>query len=436
MRVSIFGLGYVGAVCTACLAKVGHDIIGVDVVTDKVKMIQQGISPIVEPGLGDLLAKGVAAGKIKATTSVTEAINETDLSFVAVPTPSLPNGSLDLTYIEKSCRQIGEAIRDKKSFHTIVIRSTVLPGSVRGTVLPVLEQATGKKAGEGFGLAVNPEFLRESSAINDFNNPAMTVVGCLDDVSAEQLKELYSHLDAPLFIKTIEVAEMVKYTCNAWHAVKVAFSNEIGTIAKACNVDGREVMDIFCTDTKLNISSYYMRPGFAFGGSCLPKDVRALTHRASQLDIKHPLLSSVMESNSNHVENSFKLIENSGKRKVGFLGISFKAGTDDLREAPQVTLVERLLGKGYEIRVYDPNVSYAKVHGANKEYIEQRIPHITSLLHDDLDTVINDSDFIVIGNGNPEFSSVFEKIHDQHHVLDLNGFMHHKSTGNVQGICW
>jgi len=436
MQVSIFGIGYVGAVSIACFAKFGHNVVGVDVVEDKVKMINRGISPIVEPGLGELLSEGVQAGRISATTSVTEAIQQTDISFVAVPTPSLPNGDLNLEYIKIVCHEIGKAIKEKGQHHTVVIRSTVLPGSVRGTVLPVLEESTGKQAGVGFGLAVNPEFLRESSAIDDFNNPSMTVVGCLDDISAAQLKELYIDLDAPMFVKTIEEAEMVKYTCNAWHAVKVAFANEIGTIAKASNVDGREVMDVFCADTKLNISSYYMRPGFAFGGSCLPKDVRALTYRASKLDVKHPLLASVMESNSNHVHNSFKLIEKSGKRKVGFLGLSFKAGTDDLREAPQVELVEKLIGKGFDLKIYDSNVSYAKVHGSNKDYIENHIPHISSLLHDNMDDVIDMSDFIVIGNGDPEFSTVLDKVDDRHHVLDLNGFMNEKSFGNTQGICW
>ncbi len=436
MEVSIFGLGYVGAVCTACLAQAGHRIIGVDVVESKVEMINKGLSPIVEPGLGDLLSEGVRSGRISATTSVAEAIQQSEISFVSVPTPSLANGALNVDYIKDVCIQIGEVIKEQGKHHTVVIRSTVLPGTVKETVLPLLERTTGMRAGIDFGLAVNPEFLRESSAIDDFNNPSMTVVGCLDDVSAGQLKKLYRHLNAPLFIQTIEVAEMVKYTCNAWHAVKVAFSNEIGAIAKASGVDGREVMDVFCADTKLNISSYYMRPGFAFGGSCLPKDVRALTYRASQLDVKHPLLASVMESNQNHVQNSFKLIERSGKRKIGFLGLSFKAGTDDLREAPQVELVEKLLGKGYEIKVYDSNVSYAKVHGSNKSYIEQRIPHIASLLHDDMDTVINTSEFIVLGNGNQKFSNVLEKVGKRHHVLDLHGFMHSKSSGNLQGICW
>jgi GDP-mannose 6-dehydrogenase len=435
MRVSVFGLGYVGSVCTACLADFGHQVIGVDVVRDKIEMINNGIAPVVEPDLDALLTKGVKRGLISATMSVDKAVSHTDISLVTVPTPSLPNGALNMAYIERSCGEIGEAIKKKNRHHTVVIRSTVLPGSLRNTVIPVLEKSTGKKAGIGFGLAVNPEFLRESTAITDFKNPSMTVIGCLDEISAEQLKELYSKLNAPLFVTSLEVAELVKYACNSWHAVKIAFANEIGSIAKACNIDGREVMEIFCNDTRLNISSYYLRPGFAFGGSCLPKDIRALTYLATRMDVKHPLLSSVMPSNENHIQNSFRLIEKTGKRKIGFLGLSFKADTDDLREAPQVELIEKLLGKGYKIMVYDANINYARVHGSNKEYIEKRIPHIASLLKDDMDTVIYASDLIVIANGNREFASVFDKIND-HHVLDLNGFMRGKSSGNIQGICW
>ncbi|MCM2681229.1 nucleotide sugar dehydrogenase [Echinimonas agarilytica] len=436
MRVSIFGMGYVGAVCTACLANRGHKVIGVDVVESKVDMINAGKSPIVEPGLGELLTAGVESGAIEATTDAMRAVAETDISFVAVPTPSQPNGNLNLEYIRLVCKDIGEAIKAKGTHHTVVIRSTVLPGSVMGVVRPVLEDYTGMRAGIDFGLAVNPEFLRESTAIDDYDHPPMTVVGCLDDVSAAQLTELYSDLDAPMFIKNIETAEMVKYTCNVWHAVKVSFANEIGSIAKASGVDGREVMDIVCTDTKLNISSYYMRPGFAFGGSCLPKDVRALSYRASQLDVKTPLLGSVMVSNENHVRNAYKLIERSGRKKVGLLGLSFKAGTDDLREAPQVELAEMLLGKGYDLKIFDANVSYAKVHGANKEHIEKKIPHISSLLHTDIKEVIDNSDFIVLGNGDKAFSEVLASINGDHEVLDLTGFMNEKSIGNKQGICW
>ncbi len=436
MKISVFGIGYVGAVCTACFADRGHHVVGIDTSLNKVNMIAQGKSPIVEPGLEELIAKGVAKGNISATASAKEGVCNSDISFVAVPTPSRPNGDLNLDYVEVVCRQIGEAMKEKQQFHTIVIRSTVLPGSVMKTVLPALEESSGMKAGKDFGLAVNPEFLRESTAIKDFNFPAMTVVGCYDKVSAEQLRELYSDLEAPLFITSIETAEMVKYTCNAWHAVKVSFANEIGSIAKASGVDGREVMDIFCTDKKLNISNYYMKPGFAFGGSCLPKDVRALSYRASSLNVKHPLISSVMESNENHIKNSFNIIQKTGKRKVGFLGLSFKAGTDDLREAPQVELIERLLGKGYQIMVYDANVSYAKVHGANKEYIESRIPHISSLLHSSIDEVIDESDFIVLGNGDQEFSDIFGRLNENQQLLDLNGFMNHKSNEQFQGICW
>ncbi len=436
MRISIFGMGYVGAVCAGCLAKRGNHIIGVDVVNEKVEMINQGTAPVVEPGLDTLLSEGVNTGHIIATNSASEAVAQSEISFVAVPTPSQPNGNLNLDYIRTVCQEIGEAIKTKDQYHIVVIRSTVLPGSVMDVVKPVLEASTGKRAGIDFGLAVNPEFLRESSAIEDYDHPPMTVIGCLDNHSAEKLRNLYRDLNAPIFITSIDVAEMVKYTCNAWHAVKVAFSNEIGSIAKASGIDGREVMDIVCADKKLNISSYYMRPGFAFGGSCLPKDVRALDYRATQLDVKHPLLASVLESNENHVKNAYNLIEKSGRRNIGILGLSFKAGTDDLREAPQVNLTEMLLGKGYQLKIYDANVSYAKVYGANKEYIEKRIPHISSLLHHDIDHVIEESDFIVIGNGDQEFSQVFNKIQDKQHLLDLSGMMSEKSIGNREGICW
>jgi GDP-mannose 6-dehydrogenase len=436
MQISIFGMGYVGAVCTACLADRGHSIVGVDVIKEKTDMIAQGKAPMVEPGLEDMLAKNVLNRRITATSSANTAIQQTELSFVCVPTPSLPNGNLDLRYIEAVCTEIGQAIKVKGSHHTVVIRSTVLPGTVLGVVLPLLEQTTGGRAGIDFGLAVNPEFLRESTAIKDYNHPPMTVIGCLDEISARQLTELYSDLDAPLFVKSIEVAELVKYTCNAWHAVKVSFANEIGSIAKASSVDGREVMDIVCADTKLNISKYYLRPGFAFGGSCLPKDVRALSYRASQLDVKHPLLGSVMASNENHVRNAYRLIEKSGKRRIGFLGLSFKAGTDDLREAPQVELIEMLIGKGYQVMIYDATVCYSKVHGANRQYIETKIPHVASLLHENMGEVIEFAEYIVIGNGDREFSVVLDKIKDSHHLLDLNGFMPDKSCGNKEGICW
>ncbi len=436
MRVSIFGMGYVGTVCTACLANRGHQVIGVDVVQEKVDMINQGQSPLVEPGLEELLVKGLNNSKISATTSAIEAVMETDISFISVPTPSKPNGDLNLEYVNIVCKQIAEAIKLKGKHHTVVIRSTVLPGSVMGEIRTTLEETSGLEAGVGFGLAVNPEFLREGTALYDYDHPPMTVMGCLDKTSAEQLTELYSDIDAPLFVETIETAEMIKYTCNVWHAVKVAFANEIGSIAKASGVDGRKVMEIFCADKKLNISPYYMKPGFAFGGSCLPKDVRALSFRASQLDVKHPLLTSIMESNECHVNNAFKIIEQTGKRKVALYGLSFKPDTDDLRESPQVKLAEMLLGKGYQLRIYDENVSYARVHGANKDYIEHKIPHLSSLLQENKEDVLVDSELIILANGCKSFDTLLDQISDEQVLIDITGFMKEKSLGNKQGICW
>ncbi|MFJ4068084.1 nucleotide sugar dehydrogenase [Pseudomonas sp. NPDC089996] len=435
MNISIFGLGYVGAVCAGCLSARGHHVLGVDISPAKIELINQGKSPIVEPGLEQLLQEGVSKGRLRGTTDVQAAILASDLSLLCVGTPSKKNGDLDLVYMEAVCQQIGTALRDKGSRHTVVVRSTVLPGTVKNVVVPILEQYSGKQAGVDFGVAVNPEFLRESTAIQDYDFPAMTVIGELDSQSGDLLASLYSELDAPVIRKTIEVAEMIKYTCNVWHATKVTFANEIGNIAKAAGVDGREVMDVVCQDHKLNLSRYYLRPGFAFGGSCLPKDVRALTYRASSLDVNAPLLDSLMASNASQVQNAFDLIEREGKRKIALLGLAFKAGTDDLRESPLVELAERLIGKGYQLHIFDENVEYARVHGANKEYIEAKIPHVSSLLHSDLQQVIDDAEVIILGNNDPRFASALQTGHDKQ-VIDLVGFMPGLSDNRSQGICW
>ena len=436
MHISIFGLGYVGAVCTAALASRGHKVIGVDVSNEKIALINQGKSPIVEPGLEELLADGVAKGLIRGTTDVMEAMEESAISMICVGTPSKRNGDLELNYIESVCRDIGLALRNKSARHTIVVRSTVLPGTVMNIVKPILEDCSGKQAGVDFGLATNPEFLRESTAIKDYDYPPMTVIGELDPQSGNILEEIYQDLPAPIIRKPIEVAEMIKYSCNVWHATKVSFANEIGNIAKALGVDGRDVMDVVCQDNKLNISKYYMRPGFAFGGSCLPKDVRALTYRAAQMDVKHPLLSSIMESNAYQVNRAYNLINSYGKRKVLMLGLSFKAGTDDLRESPLVELAETLIGKGYQLQIFDRNVEYARMHGANKEYINHHIPHVSSLLTANLDQAIEQADIVVIGNSDDIFQEVLTRIPTQKNVLDLVGFMSSKSTANLEGICW
>ncbi|MDD2045992.1 nucleotide sugar dehydrogenase [Pseudomonas putida] len=435
MNISIFGLGYVGAVCAGCLSARGHQVLGVDISQDKVDMINQGKSPIVEPGLEQLLLDGVNQGRLRGTTDVQAAVLATEMSLLCVGTPSKKNGDLDLVYMEAVCREIGMALRDKGSRHTIVVRSTVLPGTAKNVVIPLLEKASGKRAGVDFGVAVNPEFLRESTAIQDYDFPAMTVIGELDQHSGDLLESLYKGLDAPVIRKSIEVAEMIKYTCNVWHATKVSFANEIGNIAKASGVDGREVMDVVCQDYKLNLSRYYLRPGFAFGGSCLPKDVRALTYRAGQLDVEHPLLASIMDSNRNQVRNAFELIVRQDKRRIGLLGLSFKSGTDDLRESPLVELAEMLIGKGYELSIYDANVEYARVFGANREYIESKIPHVSSLLCSDLSQVINGADVIVLGNNDDRFAQALD-VADGKQVIDLVGFMPHGSNSSQQGICW
>lgn len=436
MQVSIFGMGYVGAVCAACLSDRGHHVIGVDISQDKVDLINSGKSPIVEPGLGELLANGIRSGRLRATTDTAEAIEKSQLSMICVGTPSKKSGDLDLTYIEAVCREIGAVLKTKRERHTVVVRSTVLPGTVQSVVVPILEAASGKRAGIDFGVAVNPEFLRESTAIKDYNEPPMTVIGEWDAASGNLLALLYAELDAPIIRKPIEVAEMVKYSCTVWHATKVAFANEIGNIAKALGVDGRQVMDVVCQDTKLNLSNYYMRPGFAFGGSCLPKDVRALTYRATQLDARIPLISSLLTSNQAQVRKAFDLVESFGERRVGMLGLSFKAKTDDLRESPLVELAEMLIGKGYELSIYDQNIEYARVHGANRIYINEKIPHISSLLKADMHEVIDASDVLVLGLRDKDFEKALNGSRNGRKVVDLVGFMPHVSNPETQGICW
>ncbi len=436
MDISIFGLGYVGTVCGVCLAKNGHNIVGVDVSDHKIQLINDGLPPIVEAGLTELIQQVVQEKKLSASKDHRSAVLDSDISIVCVGTPSRSDGSLDTQYLEQVCDQIGKALKDKDDYHLVVIRSTVLPGTVMGELLPILESASGKKVGVDFGLAMNPEFLRESTAIEDFYDPEMTVIGEFDKRSGDILESIYEGIDSPVMRNTIEIAEMIKYTCNVWHATKVAFGNEIGSISKEIGIDGREVMDIVCKDKKLNISSYYMRPGFAFGGSCLPKDVRALTHLGRQLGVKTPVISNLMHSNESHVDNGFKIVSAAGKKKIGFLGISFKAGTDDLRESPLVELVERLHGKGYEVKIYDKNVDYARLHGANKDYIENVIPHVAGLLEQDIEQVIDHAEVIVVGNSSEEFSNVVERANGSKVLVDLVGFMDKVSCEQHHGICW
>jgi GDP-mannose 6-dehydrogenase len=438
MKVSVFGLGYVGCVSATALAADGHEVVGVDVNSGKVGMVNAGKSPIVEPGLEELLGKAVADGRLRAVTDTADAIRSTEVSLICVGTPSHRNGSLDLTYLERVSQQIGAALKDKQDYHVVVVRSTVLPGTTHELVIPTLERESGKKYGDGFGVSVNPEFLREGTALKDFRKPPLTLVGHNHAADASGTIALYQSIDAPLVSTSIRVAEMMKYTSNVWHALKVCFANEIGTICKQLGLDSHEVMDVFCRDQKLNLSPYYLKPGFAFGGSCLPKDLRALQHRAKEVDIDLPLIQSILPSNQLQIQNAIQQIMDTGKKRIGLLGFSFKAGTDDLRESPIVILAEALLGKGRKLRIYDRNVSMARLVGANKEYIERQIPHLSSLLCEDIEDVTQHSEVVVVGTKSPEFVDAVKQCRPGQIVIDLVGLPLGGSElqAEYRGICW
>jgi GDP-mannose 6-dehydrogenase len=436
VKLSMFGLGYVGCVAAACLAEAGHDVTGVDVNPTKVEIINSGKSPIIEDGIGELIAKVVASGRLSATTDSARAIRESDISLVCVGTPSNQNGSLHLRHVEQVCSEIGAALKHKEERHIIVIRSTMLPGTVENTVVPVLEEKSGKKAVRDFGICINPEFLREGSSLKDYHAPPFTLIGADDEVTTSAVRNLYADIKAPVFVTSLKTAEMVKYVCNCFHALKVTFANEVGNICKALQIDSHEVMQVFCQDTKLNLSPYYLKPGFAFGGSCLPKDLRAINYKAKELDVEVPVLSAILPSNRLQIERAVEMVVRSGKKRVGVLGFSFKAGTDDLRESPIVTLIETLIGKGFELAIYDRHVSVAKLVGANKEYIEREIPHISKLMRSDIDGVLHDSDIVIIGNQAEEFRSVAERLRKDQQLIDLVRLYDQTSNDNYQGICW
>ncbi len=437
MRLSIFGIGYVGCVSAACFARAGHQVIGVDVNPTKVDIINAGRSPIVETGIDELISEMVAAGRLRAMTCSCEAIKNSDVSLVCVGTPSRANGSLELDHIRKVCEEIGAALKNKAERHTIVIRSTMLPGTIETLVVPTLEQSSGKKVGADFGVCINPEFLREGSSIKDFYAPPFTLIGADDEETAAIVRSLYKNIEAPLFVTGVKTAEMVKYACNCFHALKVSFANEIGNICKAAGIDSHEVMNVFSQDTKLNLSPYYLTPGFAFGGSCLPKDLRAINYKAKQLDVEVPVLSAILPSNRMQIERAVQMVLNTGKKRVGVLGFSFKAGTDDLRESPMVTLIETLIGKGLQLSIYDRDVSLAKLFGANKQYIEREIPHISQLMRGSVQEVIDDAEVLVVGNKAEEFSHIQRQLKPGQVVLDLVRILKDAtSNGSYQGICW
>jgi GDP-mannose 6-dehydrogenase len=436
--ISIFGLGYVGTVSAACLAKSGLRVVGVDVNQLKVDIINEGRSPIIEAGIGELVQGAVAAGALRATTDPVEAVGQSEISLVCVGTPSNANGSLDLRYVERAVASIGEALAATEGRHVVVIRSTMLPGSTEETIIPALERASGRTVGTDLAVAYNPEFLREGSSVRDFRDPPYTIVAATDEQAAAQVAALYRGVSAPTHVVGFRVAEMLKYANNAFHALKVVFANEIGVLCKRQGIDGHELMALFCEDHRLNISSAYLKPGFAFGGSCLPKDLRALLHRSHALDLDPPLLGAILPSNRRHLDLAYEMIAETGCRRVGVLGFSFKAGTDDLRESPLVDLIERLIGRGYHVSVYDENVSLSNLHGANREYIEREIPHIASLMADSIEDVMERSEVIVIGNADPGFAEALRSLDRGQKVIDLVGVGASSSDapGRYQGISW
>lgn len=440
MNLSVVGLGYVGCVSAACFAEMGHRVIGIDKNTAKIRLIAQGISPIVEDRLSDILAEQVLSGRLTVTTELTHAVQQSDILFIAVGTPSHTDGSLNFCQVEGVCREIGAALRLKNGYTSVVLRSTVLPGLAETVVIPCLEKYAGAEVGDGFGFALNPEFLREGSAVSDFYNPPKTVIGQVDELTGNRLQEIYSSLSAPIFRIGLAESSMIKYTDNAFHALKVVFANEIGRLCKKFNIDSRVVMDVFCRDTKLNLSPIYLKPGFAFGGSCLPKDLRAITHHARQADVKVPLLESALTSNLEHIQFAADMVKKDPRTCIGILGISFKEGTDDLRESPVIDLAERLLREGYSLSIYDENVLRARKRGANIDYLQQHTPYLDNLLADSVEEVLKKSHVVLIGNRNRAHRVVLREHSRDHHIIDLSGLENEgrytAAEAHYEGLCW
>jgi GDP-mannose 6-dehydrogenase len=440
MKIAVFGLGYVGTVSSACFARDGHKVIGVDIQPEKVQSMQQGYSTIIEPGLDELIKSSRSTGNLEATSDAYYAIAEADVALICVGTPSLENGSLNLSYVERVCGEIGKAIKIKSGYTIVVIRSTILPGVAQNRLIPIIEEESGKQCCRDFGFCVNPEFLREGNAITDFYHPPYTIIGEIDNNSGAIVSELYKKIASPIFRVTIGVAEMVKYTSNIFHALKVVFANEIGNLCKEFGVDSHQVMDIFVRDEKLNLSKAYLKPGFSYGGSCLGKDLRAMLHSAKSFDLKLPVLEAIEPSNQMQIDKAFDLISRTGKRKVDMIGLSFKSDTDDLRESPAIELAERLIGKGYDFHVYDHEVSLSQIHGSNQAYINQVIPHINSLMRSSLEILMDEAEVIVLTKRLPtEIEERFYKLLRSDHVLIDLVHLNDSSTqkvGSYHGICW
>jgi GDP-mannose 6-dehydrogenase len=438
LSISVFGMGYVGSVTAACFAHVGHRVTGVDVSAAKVEMMAAGRTPIIEARMSELVEEGHRAGILHATTDALEAVLGSEISFVCVGTPSLRSGKLDLSYVERVISEIGAALKQKDSYHVIVLRSTVLPGTTESLVIPTLEKASGLRAGTDFAVCYNPEFMREGSAVADFLQPPYTVLGAQDAKHLDTVRQLYKSIPGSVFETSIPVAEMVKYVCNAFHAVKVGFANEVGTLCKSLGVDTEAVTKIYTSDTKLNISPAYLSPGFAFGGSCLPKDLRALGHRAKELDLALPLLESVLPSNALHIDRAVDAVLRTNKKKISFLGLSFKSGTDDLRESPQVQMIKRLLGEGSQVRIWDRDVSLGRLAGSNRQYIEEVIPHIGSLLSADLEEVVRSGEVVVIATkvDKDQLAGCLGRDQIVIDLINLASASRPSTAASYQGICW
>jgi GDP-mannose 6-dehydrogenase len=438
MQISIFGLGYVGAVSLACLARDGHQVIGVDTEPSKLNLIRTGRPPLVEEGIHDLFRNVCASGRVRVTADPLEAVAQSEISFVCVGTPSQPNGSQDLTAVQRLSQQLGDALRHKQGYHVVVVRSTVQPGTVEKVIQPILEHRSGKSASSDFGLCFQPEFLREGSSIRDYDDPPFTIVGATSERAALPLRDLFGRLPCEFIVTHIRTAEALKMACNAFHALKITFANEIGRLGQAAGIDARAVMDLLSKDTRLNISPAYLKPGFAFGGSCLPKELRAILHLAKQVDVELPMLGSVLFSNKIHIDHAFSIIASGGRRKVGMIGLSFKSGTDDLRESPLVTLAELLIGRGYPLQIYDPDVNAASLIGANKRYIEQTIPHFSSLMRGCVEDVVDASEVIVVSRRSAEVMNALRQcLKADHRVIDLVGLEHRVGLGDYyEGVCW
>ena len=437
LSISLFGLGYVGSVSAACFAHMGHKVTGVDISKTKVEMLDSGRSPIIEARIDELVAQANKSCRLHATTDSIAAVLASDVSFVCVGTPSLKSGKLDLSHVEHVSREIGTALKQKKAFHTVVLRSTVLPGTTETLMIPAIESTSEKKHGTDFAVCYNPEFMREGSAVGDFLQPPYTILGSQSPEHLIAMRELYKEVPASMFETSIRVAEMVKYVSNLYHAVKVGFANEVGTLCKHLGVETDQVTKIFMSDTKLNISSAYLAPGFAFGGSCLPKDLRAITYRGKELDLELPLLESLMLSNAQHVDRAVEAVLATGKRKIAMLGLSFKAGTDDLRESPQVQLIKRLLGEGCQVKIWDKDVSLGRLAGSNRQYIEEVIPHIGSLLSADMPEVLQGGEVVIVGT-KIERAELGKLLAPGQIVIDLVNLdpARRPEAKAYQGICW